>query len=214
MVTGEMVRRIADTGNIKYEPFTSAAGIEGNVKIHFIEALDADSELKKEVVSTMAGLLSQATILIGVPSGGHKLAQEISTELDVPCIHIEKAERNGRKVYKIPYDQWSLLGRNSVLGYVEDITSTLSSLARLERHPCLRDRPAIGAGGMRRGVTMPEGMTQAEMEDYNMRFAFRPPLEYALPFEMQYAAETPLPLWVPLKKQLANWLPGLDLEKV
>jgi hypothetical protein len=216
--SSELIQGIAAVGGLVYERFSSAAGIEGNLKIHFIEALHELPLLKRHVVICMTEALEGVEFVTGVPSGGLELAEDIAKELAVPLITIQKYHRNSetprykRNGFHIIREAKERLAEFTKAGYVEDVTSTNSSLLKLSNHPYLQGKQAVSVVGLRRGVTAPAGVSRNYIEHTNRLFAFKPPIEYPLPFTVHAVVERPLPLWVPLHKQISSYL--LELKQM
>ncbi len=136
-------------------------------------------------------------------------AAEVAQEVGKPLLTVTKYKRRNRNGFHISAESKEMLQKDIIIGYVEDVTSTNNSLLKLARHPYLRGLEAIGVGGLRRGIPAPLEWTAAQVDKYNRNFAFKPPLERRLPFRMGYVIERPLPLWIPVEKQLYLWLPEL-----
>ncbi len=206
----ELIQEIDAVGGLSYEQFTSAAGISGNLKINFVEALARLPILRNNVVLCMAESLKDMDAITGVPSGGFDLAAEVAFETGKPLIVIEKYQRRDRKGFHISNEMKGLLKDGPSIGIVEDVTSTRYSLNKAAHHPYLRGMVKKGVSGWRRGKQAPPLMKQYEIARYNRQFASKPPLEVGQPFPLDYVIEKPLPLLIKHHWQVAAWLPELN----
>lgn len=201
-----LVEAIARVDGFVYEEFESAARIHGNLKVNLIEALTLLPVENELIVECLAEELADANVLSGVPSGGQVLAEQVAIRTGKPLLKFEKTVLNDQKVVRLAPNMGHLLVGRPRIGMIEDVTSTNRSLLNITNYPGMQDKILKAAVVFRRGKTAASDMTLEEITLHNNIFAFKPPLEYPLPYPSSAIINRPLPLWVPLRKQVALYL--------
>lgn len=202
-----LIGDIADVGGIVYQDFRSAAGIQSNLKVQFIEALNKLPSVRQRVVSTMAEMLVDTDVISGVASGGLELAGDIAFETGKPLVEVQKYENGGQKTFRLTGDISALKGRPKV-GLAEDVTSTAYSLLLASR--CFGNLVIKAAVGVRRGIPAPVSMSNRDIGRYNKDYPYRVPLEYHTQFPIEAVVTRGIPLLLQKAEEVEKWLPELE----
>lgn len=205
----ELIRDIGAAEGFAYEEFTSAAGIKGNLKVCLPEALERDNSLMQRFAGYMATELSGVDV-IAATGGAVSLARQISNETGQPIVQIRPYLNNPGYFYPEETTGRSLLRKQPRVGFVEDVTSTRDTVERAIIGVKITSLVDVVVTAWRRGETAPEGMTKAEIIEHNRRYNFRNLYEVPSEFPLEAVIERRIPLWVPLKAQLATYLPELE----
>lgn len=206
----ELIRGIGEAGGYlykPYEPFTSAAGIEGNFKIGLPEALGRDKKLMQRFVGYMATELAEVDVIVAT-GGAVDIAAEVAFETGMPLVeYIKRLESGLFHAADALCDD--ILRKKPRVGIVEDVTSTRFTTEQLARKTSLQGLIDVVVAGWRRGEPAPEGMSLQEIMANNRQFNFRN--LYEVPSDLPFKAviERRIPLWVPLPAQIGTYLPEL-----
>lgn len=202
----ELIRDIGRADGYRYEPFTSAAVIDGNFKIMLPEALKHNPELNARFVGHIAAELADVDVIAAV-GGAVDIAKEVVVETGMPLLELRTITTRGVKSFSLAEDDDAILAKKPHIGFFDDVSCTLRTVERAARQTGITGLIRKTLSGWRRGEPAPEGMTASDIMAHNRWFNGDNPYEIPLKSPVSSVIDRPIPLWLPDERAITMYLP-------